>query len=182
MNPKIIALKIIPAACLLSLAGCQTLSPTHAEVSQASLAMQYLRQDVERLKARGEEDHAHRQNLEARMEQRHRQQVQQQQETQQALVGLRREVEQLRAERERLREEIVADLSERMSRLLAAQTQARTPPRPGAQTGFEHVVAAGQTLSEIARAYGVTIDAILKANNIQDAHRIRQGQTLFIPE
>ena len=60
---------------------------------------------------------------------------------------------------------------------------ASTPSkRKISDTGIEHVVQPGETLSAIAQAYGVKIDTILKANNIKNANSIRVGQKLFIPD
>jgi LysM repeat protein len=55
-------------------------------------------------------------------------------------------------------------------------------PQTVVQQGREHTVAQGETLSEIAKAYGVTVDAIVRANKLRNAHTIRIGQKLFIPE
>ena len=69
-------------------------------------------------------------------------------------------------------------------------TRSATPPAtsssarartPSVERGWEHVVEPGQTLSAIAVAYGTTTQAILKANNLQNADSIRAGQKLFIP-
>ncbi len=72
----------------------------------------------------------------------------------------------------------------------AAPTPAPTPavsttPAPAlARAGgntMKHVVAAGESLNEIARRYGVRIGDIALANNIADPARIRPGQELVIP-
>jgi len=44
-----------------------------------------------------------------------------------------------------------------------------------------HRVRSGQTLSVIARRYGSSVGAIMQANNLRSAHRIRVGQRLRIP-
>lgn len=44
-----------------------------------------------------------------------------------------------------------------------------------------HTVQAGENLYRIAQYYGVSVDAIVAANNITDATRIFVGQTLVIP-
>ncbi|HSH01447.1 MAG TPA: LysM peptidoglycan-binding domain-containing protein [Anaerolineae bacterium] len=48
--------------------------------------------------------------------------------------------------------------------------------------GTAHMVQAGQTLSEIAQAYGVTTAAMMHANGIANAHHIYAGMTLMIPQ
>jgi LysM repeat protein len=55
-----------------------------------------------------------------------------------------------------------------------------TPIDPG--TGTEYVVKKGDTLSAIAKRYGTTVDALLKANpNIKNPNLIRVGQVIIIP-
>lgn len=44
-----------------------------------------------------------------------------------------------------------------------------------------YTVQSGDTLSEIARDYGTTVDSLVSANNISDANFIVTGQTLTIP-
>ena len=73
----------------------------------------------------------------------------------------------VRSAQGRLRDEIVEDLSARISAIAKRQEQAR---------------AAGQTLSAIALAYKVSVKAIMQANNITDPTKLRVGQTLFIPD
>jgi LysM repeat protein len=91
-------------------------------------------------------------------------------------AGLERE----RAERENMRAALVQTLSEKIAEVIKAQTPARQPPRVA--SGYEHVVKSGETLSEIARAYNVRIDAVLRANSISNPDSLKVGQTLFIPE
>lgn len=44
-----------------------------------------------------------------------------------------------------------------------------------------HTVVAGDTLLALAIRYGTTVEAIMAANNLEDAHRLRIGQVLLIP-
>lgn len=44
-----------------------------------------------------------------------------------------------------------------------------------------HKVTQGQTLSHIARKYGVSINAIAEVNHIRNIHRLKLGQDLIIP-
>lgn len=60
----------------------------------------------------------------------------------------------------------------------ASATAASTPLPADANT---HVVARGETLTSIARLHKVTIDELQKLNHIEDATKLRAGQTLVIP-
>lgn len=53
--------------------------------------------------------------------------------------------------------------------------------RPAAPTATTHRVAAGETLSDIARHHGTTVRAIQWANGIADANRVLVGTVLTIP-
>ena len=44
-----------------------------------------------------------------------------------------------------------------------------------------HVVAKGETLTQIAKQYGVTVDDIEQLNKITDAKKLQIGQALKIP-
>lgn len=83
------------------------------------------------------------------------------------VAALRSDLAAVRSAQGRLRDEIVEDLSARISAIAKRQEQAR---------------AAGQTLSAIALAYKVSVKAIMQANNITDPTKLRVGQTLFIPD
>jgi membrane-bound lytic murein transglycosylase D len=56
-----------------------------------------------------------------------------------------------------------------------------TPPAAVVATAGEHVVAAGETLWEIGRHHGVSVDALREANGLGDGV-IRPGQRLVLPE
>ncbi len=51
-------------------------------------------------------------------------------------------------------------------------------PAPAPTT---HLVTAGETLTQIAARYGVTVQALQAANNLADPNLILTGQTLIIP-
>ncbi len=59
--------------------------------------------------------------------------------------------------------------------------QPAAPPAPATPAVRVHAVTPGQNLTSIARAYGVTIAAIVKANAITNPSRIYAGQRLAIP-
>ncbi len=117
------------------------------------------------------------------------------------LVALRKDVQLIRSERETLKKEIADDLAARIEKIAArqqAEIQAVRSSSPGAsagvargtgaaaagqaRSGYEHKVEKGQTLSEIARGYGKSVEAIMKANKITNPSTIRDGQVLFIPD
>ena len=60
-------------------------------------------------------------------------------------------------------------------------TPTTIPVSPTA-TARIHVVQAGDNLTEIAQRYGVSVDAIMDANEITNPHRIFPGQRLLIPD
>jgi LysM repeat protein len=53
---------------------------------------------------------------------------------------------------------------------------------PGLQGSNTYVVVPGDTLSAIARRFGVTVEAIARVNNIVDVATLRVGQQLTIPQ
>lgn len=56
-----------------------------------------------------------------------------------------------------------------------------TPPQPSTHPAESYVVAAGDTLFRIAAKAGISIDAIVQANGLQDPNAIQVGQRLLIP-
>jgi LysM repeat protein len=66
----------------------------------------------------------------------------------------------------------------------ATPAPSNTPPPPTASPSGEvvsHTVKRGETLSEIAVQYGVTVQAIVDANGLTDPSHIVTGQVLIIP-
>jgi LysM repeat protein len=64
-----------------------------------------------------------------------------------------------------------------------ADTAAETPAAPAPPAGDQetYTVQAGDTLAEIAARFGVTIQALVQANNIENVDYIEVGQVLVIP-
>ncbi len=62
-----------------------------------------------------------------------------------------------------------------------AATPVPTPTTAPGGVGFPYVVQWGDNLFSIARRFGVTVDAIVRANNLPNANVIRAGQVLIIP-
>jgi membrane-bound lytic murein transglycosylase D len=61
-----------------------------------------------------------------------------------------------------------------------AANLAKIPPEERV-TWTRHRVKRGETLSVIARKYGVSVSSMKQLNNIRNAHRIREGQMLIVP-
>ena len=106
------------------------------------------------------------------------------------IAALKRDIQLIRAERDTLKKEITDDLVARIDKVVsrsgattpAVKTPTTSTGSTRARTGYNHTVEKGQTLSEIARGYGKSVDAIMKANNLKSATTIRPGQVLFIPD
>ncbi|HHX44868.1 MAG TPA: LysM peptidoglycan-binding domain-containing protein [Chloroflexi bacterium] len=69
-----------------------------------------------------------------------------------------------------------------MTVMLAVMLLVSVPFGVLAEEPREHIVTQGQTLSSIARMYGVTVQALVDANGLTNANVIYVGQRLVIPE
>ncbi len=64
----------------------------------------------------------------------------------------------------------------------AAAVASSGAPPAGVQDGYiHHLVQRGQTLSHIARQYGISVGALKQHNGIRDARRVRAGQVIKVP-
>lgn len=109
------------------------------------------------------------------------------------IAALRAENASLKARQESLRREIVDELAKKLGQAGVAAgarpTAAASVPSSSAASapalsrgpGYEHVVEQGQTLSEIARGYGVSVAKIKAANGLKNDN-LRIGQKLFVPD
>lgn len=109
------------------------------------------------------------------------------QTTDKRVADLERRIAEVDRAREKDKQEIVDRLSKTIQDVMKtsgrpAATTTRSTTRAGTGYGYEHTVGPGQTLSQIAAAYGVSARVIIEANNLQDPDRLRVGQVLFIPE
>lgn len=55
------------------------------------------------------------------------------------------------------------------------------PPRLAIRPSTVHTVRKGETLSALARRYGVSVEELMSANNLSDPNRIHPGQVLKVP-
>lgn len=94
---------------------------------------------------------------------------------------LEQSIARLDAARASDKQEIIDKMSASISEFMAASS-AGPSAGSGSQFGLEHTVKAGETLSEIAAAYNVSMRAIIQANSLSSPDKLRVGQKLFIPE
>jgi len=83
-----------------------------------------------------------------------------------------------RAAQQKMRKDLVTDLSIKMEGIIKSQSQAEA----GNGSGRVHRVASGDTLSAIAAAYGVKSKAIIKVNRMKNPDDLKVGQKLLIPD
>ncbi len=157
-----------------------------------SYAMQQSERDVARLKARVEAVEKSSERMESRLAEAELQ-ARDVGRIRDELASVTRELQQVRDERTKLRAEITQSMGVTIKKMLddqqtqtLAQVQkavsASRPPTPAKQTGYNHTVESGQTLSLIAREYKTTVSEIMRANNLSNADQLRVGMVLFIPE
>jgi membrane-bound lytic murein transglycosylase B len=137
-----------------------------------------LKLDVSRLKDRLEGVEAAQDSLHGEMADLRRSQDKDTDQLKARLAEIDRKIELMNRARKQLRDEIVDTLTRNMANVMRKQTSSRAR----VEEGLEHVVKPGETLSEIAAVYGVTVNRIVKANNIKRPDDIKVGKKLFIPE
>jgi len=161
---------------LVSLTGCETLQTPQQRQQQArqQAAGRYTEERVRNLQAKVDS-----------MEMEYGRLMQEVQQLREAigayngqLAQLNSNMQALDAKQAREMKELIARVEKLLSKAVAS-APASTSPQKGA--GREHVVEKGHTLSAIAQAYGTSVDAIKKANNLK-SDSIYVGQKLFIPE
>ena len=100
--------------------------------------------------------------------------------TKNRLDTVERQILAVNAARESDRRDIVTELSRKVAAIVGGASSSRgTSSSP--ETGYEHVVKSGDTLSAIAAAYKSSVSAIKRANNLS-SDVVRVGQKLFIPQ
>ena len=103
-----------------------------------------------------------------------------------ALDDFDRRIRLLETAREKDKQEIIDRISAKMADIVKASAPARstkkTSKRAMSDTGYEHEVKPGETLSDIAAAYGVKTSVIIEVNDLKNPNQLKVGQKLFIPE
>ena len=195
---KNVIFRTLPLFALVAFSGCETMynnSGRRHEADTAALRAaqerQQLSRDTEIAKAAAQSAEVQLQQLDIRLS-RLEDGVRQSQNAsgadlaalQREIAALKGETAAIRADRETMRKEIVNEISSEVAKLLAAQQKAAAATartEAASQSGYEHKVQSGQTLSAIAQAYGVSVEKIKKANGL-NSDVIRVGQKLFIPD
>ena len=186
---------LLPLAAGLALAGtgCATMpDEDYADAPSASQAeVGYLREEIRRLNARLDASAAELGRVQgdvqsARAGQPDTASAAQVQSIETQLADLQRQIRALDAARVQDKKEIYDDISKKIATILKTSAPARPTatarPRSASQTGIEHVVQPGESLSKIAAAYGVKMNVLVEENGLSDPSNIRVGQKLFIPD
>ena len=196
---KNILFRTLPLLAIVAFSGCETMYNNPGRRQEADTAAllaaqerQQLSRDTEIAKAAAQSAEERLQHLDMRLL-RLEEGLRQSQNAngadlaalQRELASLKGETASIRADRETMKKEIVNEISAEVAKLLAAQQKAAAASaarvEASSQSGYEHKVQSGQTLSAIAQAYGVSVEKIKKANGLKN-DVIRVGQTLFIPD
>ncbi len=101
------------------------------------------------------------------------------------LQALQTRIDALDAARQKDKQAIIDQLAKELASIGAghppSKTSGTSSAAPAEAQGNEHVVAKGESLSSIAKTYGVTVEDLKKANNISNPNKLEVGQKLVIP-
>ncbi|MBL7077234.1 MAG: LysM peptidoglycan-binding domain-containing protein [Kiritimatiellae bacterium] len=158
-------------------AGCVTTQQRRSEQASRERDIEALRADVYRIKEQTGSASSGYEQVYADIERLRREQSDGDKELADRLDKLELRLREQDAALDAMHKQIVSELSRKMAAVIKSQA-----PASGSGYGREHVVKTGQTLSEIASAYGVTVKTLVRANGLKDANSIRVGQKIFIPE
>jgi len=162
----------------LGFAGCATTGERERQMRDRA-EIERLRSETARLRDHMESSSAGRQDMYGQMEATRRAQDERIDRLESRVAGLERSLRALESGRATDRKEIVDQLSKKISGVMRSQS---TGGGSYSDTGVEHTVQPGETLSEIASAYNVRIDVLIRANGLKNPNSIRVGQKLFIPD
>lgn len=170
--------------------GCITTQDMDAPPAATQADVEYLRGEIRRLNARLEASESELGRVQgdamaSRSSQPAYASAAEMQAMQTQLADLQRQIRAVDSARAQDKKETYDDLSKKIATLLKSSpaAPARTSkPRSSSQTGIEHVVQPGESLSKIAAAYGAKVPALVEENGLKDANSIYVGQKLFIPD
>ena len=101
------------------------------------------------------------------------------------LAELEQQLQLLDAARKNERDILVNQISNIIADMLKGTGQLNkgvSEPVSETSLGYEHIIKEGETLSEIANAYKVKVNAIIEANELKNPDFLKVGQKLFIPK
>ncbi len=179
---------LFPAAGLLcAVSGCVTVGEDSAPPAATQADVGYLREEIRRLNARldatdGEIGRLQGELQASRAAAPDTASAAEVRSVQTQLDDVQQQVRAVDAARIKDRQEIYDDIAKKVSSLMKSSAPARAAARSPSQTGIEHVVQPGETLSVIASAYGVKLSVLVQANQLKSADQIKVGQKLFIPD
>lgn len=187
------AVRVLGAVLLLgSLLGCTTYygDARSRQMTQEREDMLLVREEIRRLDGRVEGLEMQSESLRDEINFTQRDQsrtVEDQLSGLQKRIGdLERRLDSLEANRQKDKQDIIDTLTGTISTIVKKTGGSSTPrPRtrkPSSEYVYEHEVGPGQTLSEIAKEYGVTVQSIIDENHIENPNQLRVGQVLYIPE
>ena len=187
---------LLPLAAGLVLAGtgCVTTQEDDGPPPASQADVGYLREEIRRLTSRLDASEAELGRVQgdvvsARSSQPAYASASQVQSVQTQLDDLQRQIRALDAARVQDKKDIYDDITKKIATLLksssssSSSSTAKSTTRSASQSGIEHVVQPGQSLSKIAAAYNVKMSVIAEANGMKSVDApIFVGQKLFIPD
>lgn len=184
-----LSLFVLAGGLALTGAGCVTTMEPQGPPPASQADVGYLREELRRLQVRLEASDAEIGRLQGEMISTRSAEpgyasAAQVQSMQTQLDDLQRQIRALDAARVQDKKEIYEDISKKVASLIRTSTPSSPSrsSRSGTQSGINHVVQSGESLSRIASAYGVKMSVIVEANNLKSPDSIYAGQTLFIPD
>ena len=188
-------LSYLSAALAFAGVGCVTTDEIEGPPPASQADVGYLREEIRRLNARIEASDAELGRVQgdvmaSRSSQPGYASAAQAQAMQTQIDDLQRQIRALDAARVQDKKEIYDDISKKVATLIRSSSPSpsssgRTSTastRSASQSGYEHVVQPGESLSKIAAAYKVKMSSIVEANNLKNADSVFVGQKLFIPD
>ena len=160
--------------------GCETVSSQQRREHEAAVMhdIANLKADIARINARLDGIEAGREDVYSQISLSQQKMSKSEAQYRAEIAALQSRLASEAAAREKMKQEMVADLSSKIEKIIKSQTRGSA----FGVSGVEHVVKPGQTLSAIAKAYGVKTKDIIKANRLKNPDDLRVGQRIIIPD
>jgi len=176
--------KYLLLIAIMGLAGCVTLvddrrNEIDEEQARAQAAVEKSRADMVRLHERVEAIEKRQQDCLQEIELLKANEEKRDREVKDNLAASERDLKNNEAAQAKMRLEIIDSVAKNVSEIMKNRSSSAGGKT---ETGREHVVQPGETLSAIASAYKVKVSAIVQANGLKTGNALKAGQKLFIPE